>query len=262
MRRITDEKARELAGGGSRRAEGTPARECGRGRDFFISAAAASAMTLLFLIFFPKADTKTLPAPPPAPSAFLQKSSNPLAGGEIGMEELDDYTALFLPTDRNYRKVSLDIPAPDGWEISEIKSGQFAAGLSDIKFAELEEEEALESDKNNLMLASLIRAFSSAGIPQAQASSGASKAAAIRNVKAVNLDTGETAAEFHLEGAPAIPAIYTFTFSIYPDGSWRMPITTVSSGDTKLDAQIASEFVKAPQTKKLPAGVYRITVSP
>ncbi|PWM28215.1 MAG: hypothetical protein DBX55_10070 [Verrucomicrobia bacterium] len=262
MRRITDEKARELAGANAPRTEKPPARERGRGRDFFISAAAASSLTLLFLLCFPKADTKTLPAPPPAPSAFLQRPSNPFGGGEIGMEELADHTALFLPTDRNYRKVSLDIPAPDGWEISEIKSGQFAAGLSDIKFAELEEDKALESDKNNLMLSSLIRAFSSAGIPPAKASSSPSKPAAIPNVKAVNLDTGETAAEFRIEGASAIPAIYTFAFSIYPDGSWRMPVTTVSSGDTKLDAQIASEFVRSEQTKRLPAGVYRITVSP
>lgn len=262
MRRITDEKAEEIAQNAmaSGVQKTSPIRR-ERAKNFFAALLISSGILVMFFAFFPKVDTKTIPYHPSPAFTYVQNLQEKSDDSEIGMDELADHSALFLPTERNFRKRPVLLPTPKGWEFQENRYTQFAQALRDEKFINISKIENIESGKNALIRSSMRNAFTSIGRKQSQ-KIAQNKTPPCENIKVVNLQTGKTILELYAKNTADLNKQLIFYYEIYPDGTSPMPLTKLSSGSEKIDSQIKKDFLASEQIKKLPIGLYRVTVIP
>ena len=261
MRRITDQKAREFAQKYANTRPSCANLPCARERasGFVFALSVSAGLVLAFLLLFPKIDLGNAVPVKDTPFVFAEYMEEKHHDADIGMEELADYSALFLPTRRNHRMGYMAPKPPDGWDVNALRPQRLAIDLYDKGFADLGGFEDLESGKLSLTRSMLRHAFASMGIEKNAISPLSQRP---DNVKLTNLDTGENAGEFRLDLAFELPSITIFSFTIYPDGTFPAPLTYISCGDEKIDDELRKSLTLAVSQKKLPEGNYRAVVSP
>lgn len=264
-RRITDQKARETASmltPNDSSKSGTALFENAklRGKSFFYAMVFVALVCIFFIIFFP--DLAFNPIQPRQNENTILAVNYGGTGNEesLGLDELSDYSAIYIPTKRNYRTAAFEPPMPEGWDMETGKSTKVAKDLFDIKFTNIDAIGDVEDSKISLLRSTMRHAFSAMGISEKEPE--ISEKEFVPNLQITDMKSGNTVAEEFIRNTKALPAPLVFQVQIFNDGYISTPVTIISSGDDKYDNLLKSDFVNSQRAKNLDEGFYRISVYP
>lgn len=234
--------------GGGRRAEKP-------GEWAFAAIAVCAALFCASAFFALMPDLKPVKLPKDGFSAFIEVRTDSLSGGgsAVGVEELSDFSPLFLPTRWNYGKRPLDLSSARIAEPKAVRPS-YAEALRDSAFVLGRDE--IESARTGLFRSIMRSVFSSFGRKD-EAEPPARKGALI---KVVDMSSGRTVRSEYADARAAEIMISPaeFLVDVFDGGVAGRPLLLKSSGSEASDSEIAGFIAKRSVLRGLGSGQYKV----
>lgn len=218
-----------------------------------VSVITASACVGAFIYFLPDAKPELLPGS--NLNTFVKiRDKEEVENDEIGVDELSDYSPLFLPTRWNYGR---DAYSPDYKSMSEPKAikATYAVPLENKSI--VLEKDNIESAKTGLYRSIMRSVFSGLGRKDSKSDIVAERSALI---KVVDMSSGKTVkrvyANPNTDGIMISPA--EFLVDVFNGGLASRPLLLKSSGSESNDAAIVKFIAQKSIFRELGNGQYKV----
>ena len=224
-----------------------------------VSVCAACVFTALFLLFFPEISPEIKNPAYAKPLATLALSEAENDGG-IGLDELSDYSPMFIPTRWNATPKIPALPKPAGWDFGKTADGNIAKDLLNESFL-LDAKADLERGKSGLMK-SVMRNFFS-GYKRADIRQSPKSANEIV-FRLVDMNNGKIikTENIKMESPNGMFSIAEFKVYVERDGWAMKPLELQSSGNDENDIELSRLLSNAKLLKGIPKGEYKAVFIP
>ena len=217
----------------------------------FLSTCAAFALAAFFL---PKIFTEI--KDPARPETLANLTTRHFDG----LDEIAEYTPLFLTTKWNAAPASQPAPTPRGWNFTKTNFAPPALALTDEKFP-TSGEDGFKRGKTGFEQSIMGKSFSSFRMGTAPVSSA--KTAGF-TFKLVDMNSGATVktAPVKIPSDGRLYAVAEFKVYVERDGWAMKPLELQSSGDDSRDAELAAMLTSSKLLKGTPHGEYKAVFIP
>ncbi len=231
-------------------------RKVGKPGEWAFAASAVCAALLCALAFFAlMPDLKSRALPESSLSAFAEVRLGNVSGdaSSVGVEELSDFSPLFLPTRWNYGR-GRHSPEPESIAEPSVARPAYAEALGDSSLVLGKNE--LEAAKTGLFRSIMRSVFSSFGRKEA-AEPPARKNAL---VKVVDMASGRTVRSEYADARAAEIMISPaeFLVDVFDGGVAGRPLLLKSSGSEASDSEIAGFISRKAVLRGLGRGQYKV----
>ena len=215
---------------------------------------AALACAAAFFAFMPDLQFGALPES--RLSAFAEVRLDPPGdGSSVGVEELSDFSPLFLPTRWNYGRRRPYSPAPESPAEPAAARPAYAEALEDSSLVLGKNE--LEAARTGLFRSIMRSVFSSFGRKDSAEQPAARKNALI---KVVDMSSGRTVRSEYADARAAEIMISPaeFLVDVFDGGLAGRPLLLKSSGSEESDSEIAEVIAGKAVLRGLGSGQYKV----
>ena len=216
------------------------------------------AFSLLFLFFalFPDIDLRVSNPKEPTPLAtIIEKDNN---AELIGLDDIYDYSPLFITTRWNATHKPMKIVTPIAWDFETSNKERYASALENQNFIfGKNNKKYADSPIKPMILRNIFSNYARAEIPTKNITNGIS-------FSLIDLSTGRSVkSEFvKCDFSEKMFAIAEYKVSIEKDGWAMRPLVMQSSGNEEVDNNLAKLLTKSKLLKQIPHGDYKATFVP
>ena len=225
-------------------------------RGTFLTAFLVSCAAFALIAFFlPKVSLEVKSAAQPETLANLTSRHFD------DLDEISDYSPLFVSTKWNAAPTPQQTPVPRGWNFARTDFAQPAIALSDQKFL-TSDDDGFERGRTGFAQSIMGKSFSSFRHAKDINISHTEKADA--TFKLVDINSGATGKSAPVK-IPSDGKLYTIAeFKVYVErDGWAMkPLELQSSGDDSRDAELAAMLTSSKLLKGTPHGEYKAVFIP
>lgn len=177
-----------------------------------------------------------------------------------GLDEIADYTPLFLTTKWNAAPAPRPAPAPRGWNFTKTNLAPPALALSDAKFLTSDGD---DFERGRTELAQSITGKSFSSFRRSDSPATAVKPTGF-TFKLVDMNSGATVktAPVEMPSDGRLYAVAEFKVYVERDGWAMKPLELQSSGDDSRDAELAAMLTSSKLLKGTPHGEYKAVFIP
>ena len=220
--------------------------------------AASCAAVFVFFMFFPEINLEIKDPAPPAPLANISHFQDPES--IAGLDEISDYSPMFMPTKWNASPLKTGVPTPAGWDFG-VKNGDIPALALQKQSFLLDETADIERGKSALMRAVMRNFFSSYKRKEIEISK---KDDSEITFKLIDMNTGETVKMHPVKISSANKMYNIAEFKVYVErDGWAMkPLELQSSGDEQNDLELSSMLSSSKLLKGAQKGEYKAVFIP
>lgn len=216
----------------------------------------AFSLFFLFFGFFPDVDLKVYNPKESIPLAtIIEKNSN---SESIGLDEIYDYSPLFITTRWNATHKPIKIATPVAWDFEASDKEKYALELESSKFVFDENDEKYGRNLIKKMVSrNIFSGYARTDVTTKTRTNGIS-------FSIIDLSTGKTVkSEFvKCDFSEKMFAIAEYKVSIEKDGWAMRPLVMQSSGNEEVDDNLAKLLTKSKLLKQIPHGDYKATFVP
>ncbi len=218
----------------------------------------ATIVLSLFFIFFPSLEAKIPQQKQARPLAtLLEKRDNK----DIGLDEIFDYSPLFITTRWNATKEQTPLALPTGWNFDKVKDEEYAKELRSPSFL-IDENTYIKRGRSSMARAVMRSAF--LGYARTDSIAPDSSTKDKISFSLVDLKSGKEIKSFSFKSSLSknMFSIAEFNVTIENDGWTTTPLESQSSGDEKVDEELSNMLVPRSLLKGIPAGSYKAIFVP
>ncbi len=227
-------------------------------REILFPAIVATAVLVIFFVFFPNLDAKIPPPKKTQPLATLLEKRD---SKDIGLDEIFDYSPLFITTRWNATKEQKKLTPPVGWDFDKVEDEEYAKELRSPSFI-IDENTYIKRGRLSMARAVMRSAF--LGYARKDVDIPNSNTKDKITFLLIDLKSGKEIKSISFESVLAenMFSIAEFNVTIENDGWTMTPLESQSSGNEKVDEELSKMLAPRHLLNGIPAGSYKAIFVP